>query len=97
MKQDPRMILKSHLATERSTLLRQQNNEYVFEVEKAANKHAIKRAVEIAFRVKVADVRTMVMPGKKRRQGRFEGTTPTWKKAVVRLREGEVITMFDNV
>jgi len=97
MSQDARLILKSHLATEHSTLLRQQNNEYVFEVEKDANKHAIKRAVEAAFKVKVATVRTMVMPGKTRRQNRYEGKTPTWKKAIVRLKAGEVIAMFDNV
>lgn len=97
MRHDPRMILKSHLATERSTLLRQQNNEYVFEVSKEANKYTIKQAVETAFKVKVSTVRTMVMPGKTRRQGRNEGKTPTWKKAIVRLQSGEVISMFDNV
>lgn len=96
MKSDPRHIIKTHISTERSTRLREQNNEYVFEVSKAANKYVIKQAVEEAFKVKVASVRTMVVAGKLKRMGRNEGKTPTWKKAVVRLKEGEVITVFEN-
>lgn len=94
---DPHTIVKSHISTERSTILREKNNEYVFEVSKAANKHTIKRAVESLFQVKVDRVRTVVMPGKIRRLGRYEGKTPTWKKAIVRLKKNEVITVFDNV
>lgn len=97
MSSDPRLILKSHISTERTTLLREANNEYVFEVDKKANKYVIKQAVETAFGVKVAAVRTMIMPGKIRRMGRNEGKTPTWKKAVVRLKKGESISMFENV
>ena len=97
MSVDPRRIIKAHIATERSTLLREQNNEYVFEVVRDANKHMIKEAVEKAFRVKVDSVRTIVMPGKLRRMGRFEGKTPTWKKAIVRLKKDQVISIFDNV
>ncbi len=94
---DPRAIIKSHIATERTTRLREQNHEYVFEVDKKATKLTIKRAVEKAFGVKVEDVRTMVVPGKVKRMGRFEGKSPTWKKAVVRLKKDQSITMFDNV
>ena len=96
MRSDPRHIIKTHISTERSTRMREENNEYVFEVSKAANKYVIKQAVEEAFRVKVATVRTMIMPGKLKRMGRNEGKTPTWKKAVVRLKEGEVISVFEN-
>lgn len=96
MRTDPRHIIKTHISTERSTRLREENNEYVFEVSKAANKYVIKQAVEEAFKVKVAMVRTMIMPGKLKRMGRNEGKTPTWKKAVVRLKEGEVISVFEN-
>ncbi len=96
MRTDPRHIIKTHISTERSTKLREENNEYVFEVSKAANKYVIKQAVEEAFKVKVATVRTMIMPGKLKRMGRNEGKTPTWKKAVVRLKEGEVISVFEN-
>jgi large subunit ribosomal protein L23 len=97
MKADLRNVLKRHVATERSTLLREQNNEYVFEVTSDANKHMIRTAVESAFKVKVDQVRTMVVAGKRRRMGRFEGKTPTWKKAVVRLKPGESIAIFDNI
>ncbi len=85
------------MSTERSTFLRETNNEYVFEVAKKANKHIIKGAVESLFKVKVDDVRTAVMPGKTRRMGRNEGKTSTWKKAIVRLKKGEVISMFENI
>ncbi|MGD8921924.1 MAG: 50S ribosomal protein L23 [Candidatus Zixiibacteriota bacterium] len=94
---DAQSIIKSHIATERTTRLREQNNEYVFEVDRRANKHVIKMAVEKAFRVKVDSVRTIIMPGKVRRMGRYEGKTPTWKKAIVRLKKDQVITIFDNV
>jgi len=97
MKADHRHILKTHIATERSTSLRDKNNEYVFEVDKAANKYQIKEAVETAFKVTVESVNTMVVAGKTRRMGRNEGKTPVWKKAVVRLKKGDAITIFENV
>lgn len=97
MKPEYRKLVKINKMTERSSRLRELNNEYVFEVEKEANKHMIKSAVEELFKVKVVSVRTMVMPGKIRRMGRNEGKTSTWKKAIVKLKEGEVISMFDNV
>ncbi|HDY75051.1 MAG TPA: 50S ribosomal protein L23 [Candidatus Marinimicrobia bacterium] len=97
MKVEYRNIIKLNKITERSSLLRELNNEYVFEVDKAANKLMIKSAVEDLFKVKVVDVRTLIMPGKIRRMGRNEGKTSTWKKAIVRLKKGESITMFDNL
>ena len=97
MRADLRSIIKSHVATERTTLLREQNNEYVFEVNKTASKHQVREAVEGAFSVKVLAVRTMTVAGKPRRMGRFEGKTPTWKKAIVRVKAGESIAMFDNL
>ena len=90
-------IIKSHVATERSTSLREKNNEYVFEVDKKANKHQIKEAVQNAFNVKVDSVRTIVMPGKVRRMGRNVGKTPTWKKAIVRLQKDQTISIFENM
>ncbi|MFQ5498261.1 MAG: 50S ribosomal protein L23 [Candidatus Zixiibacteriota bacterium] len=97
MKADHRHIIDLHINTERTTRMKQENNEYVFRVAKGANKYVIKEAVEQAFKVKVAAVRTMIVPGKERRMGRNVGKTSTWKKAVVRLKKGEVITMFENV
>jgi large subunit ribosomal protein L23 len=85
------------VTTERTTILREKNNEYVFEVDRRANKNVIKNAVESAFKVKVDSVRTMIMPGKIRRMGRYEGKTSIWKKALVRLKPGEKITIFENV
>jgi len=90
-------IIKSHIVTERTTVLKQTLNEYVFEVNKRANKHAIKEAVERVFNVKVDEVRTMIVPGKIKRQGRYEGKSSTWKKAVVRLKDKQVIGMFENM
>jgi large subunit ribosomal protein L23 len=97
MKADLRHIIKTHIATERTTALREANNEYVFEVSKVANKDHIREAIEAAFRVHVDRVRTMIVSGKPRRQGRFQGKTATWKKAIVRIRKGESIAMFDNI
>ncbi len=94
---DARMIIKSHIITERTTALKQNNNEYVFEVDKRANKYQIKMAVEKAFKVKVDSIRTMVVPGKLRRMGRFEGKSGTWKKAIVRLKKAQSIAAFENV
>lgn len=93
---DPRKILRTHIMTERTNQLKADNNEYVFEVDKGANKHHIKDAVEKAFKVKVVDVRTVVVPGKTRRMGRFAGKTSTWKKAIVKLKKDQVIAMFEN-
>ncbi|MEW6049602.1 MAG: 50S ribosomal protein L23 [Candidatus Zixiibacteriota bacterium] len=94
---DPRSVIRTHITTERTTALRARNREYVFEVDKRATKFTIKLAVEKAFNVKVETVRTMTMPGKVKRLGRFEGKTSTWKKAVVRLKKDQAITMFENV
>ena len=94
---DPRHIIKTHIMTERTTKLKQDNNEYVFEVDKRANKYQIKIAIEKTFKVKVDSVRTSVVPGKLRRMGRFEGKSGTWKKAIVRLKTAQSIAIFENV
>src|SRR5210317_1308139 len=97
MSVDLRSIIKSHIVTERTTAMKEETGAYVFEVDKKANKHAIKQAVEQAFGVRVASVRTMIMPGKLKRMGRYAGKTPTWKKAVVKLKDKQIISMFDNM
>ena len=94
---DAYKIILSHITTERTTRLRDANNEYVFKVNRGANKHKIRQAVEEAFKVKVDTVRTMIVPGKLKRMGRFEGKRPAWKKAVVKLKPGEVITIFESI
>jgi len=94
---DPRHVLQLHLLTEKSSRLKETKNIYVFRVDKRANKPEIRLAVEKAFGVKVQSVRTMVMPGKPKRLGNFAGRTPAWKKAVIKLKEGEQISDFENI
>lgn len=80
--------------SERATILGEKLNEYVFEVHADANKIEIRHAVEQLFGKKVADVRTMNYKGKPKRRGRaVAGRTAHWKKAVVRLKEGEKIDL----
>ncbi len=78
--------------SEKATLLTETNNEYVFKVNPKANKLEIKHAVEKLFGKKVADVRTDNYDGKKKRERRADfGRTKNWKKAFVRLADGETI------
>ena len=72
-------------------------NLVTFAVDPRANKHEIKRAVESLFDVNVIQVRTMRMPRKTRRLGKFVGQRPEWKKAIVRLAEGQTIEFFEGV
>ncbi|MBD3334233.1 MAG: 50S ribosomal protein L23 [Candidatus Eisenbacteria bacterium] len=94
---DPRNIIVRPLITEKGTKIREQGNQYVFEVAPAANKIEIRRAVQEIFSVDVVSVRTMKFHGKPRRMGRFQGRTSGWKKAVVTLKEGQTIDVFDTV
>jgi len=93
-------ILKRPIVTEKMTTL-QEKGQYAFEVDLAANKISIARAVEKKFNVTVLDVRTIRCKGKSKsqmtRRGRFEGRTAAWKKAIVRLKEGDKIEFFQNV
>lgn len=82
-------IIRRPLITEKSTELREVANTVAFEVNRRANRIEVKEAVEIQFKVKVADVRILTVHGKVRRQGRFVGRRPDWKKAYVRLATGE--------
>ena len=87
-------IIRRPLITEKTSVLKDANNTVVFEVARAATKIDIKHAVEQLFGSKVASVRTQIMHGKFKRQGRFEGQRPDWKKAWVRLRAGEKVPEF---
>ncbi|MBN2227940.1 MAG: 50S ribosomal protein L23 [candidate division Zixibacteria bacterium] len=94
---DPRQVLKLNLMTEKSSIMRETSNAYVFRVDRAANKKEIRQAVEKAFGVKVESVRTMVVSGKPKRLGRFMGRTGAWKKAIVKLQKDQHIADFENV
>jgi large subunit ribosomal protein L23 len=82
-------IIRRPLVTEKSTMLREESNVIAFEVDSNANKIQVKQAVEELFKVKVAEVRLFNVPGKTRRMGRYEGKRRDWRKAYVRLKDGE--------
>jgi len=83
-------VIRRPLVTEKTSLAREGGAPVVvFEVAVGATKVDVKRAVEQLFGSKVQSVRTEIMHGKFKRQGRFIGQRPDWKKAWVRLRDGE--------
>ncbi len=90
-------VIRKPLITEKSTLSRDERNQYIFEVDKRANKIEITQAVEKIFKVKVLNVRTLNMSGKKKRVGKTLGQKSDWKKAIVTLAEGNTIEMFEKV
>lgn len=94
---NPYQVLKRPLVTEKSTIAREEQNIVTFAVDPRANKHEIRSAVESLFSVEVLDVRTIRMPRKSRRLGRFVGRRPEWKKAIVRLAQGQKIEFFEGV
>ena len=87
-------VIRRPLITEKTTLLREDGRTLVFEVARSATKIDIKRAVEKLLGAKVEGVRTALAHGKVKRQGRFVGRRSDWKKAYVKLREGEKIPEF---
>ncbi len=89
-------ILYRPLITEKFTIQKERNNKIAFEVNRNANKIEIRSAVEKAFKVKVLDVQTMNVLGKKKRMGRIEGKLHDWKKAVVTLAPGEHVEFFEG-
>lgn len=94
---DARHVVKRALITEKGSVLREQANQYSFEVDTTANKIEIKRAVETIFKVKVKEVRTQMMHGKVKRLGRSAGRRPDWKRAIVTLAADQTIELFDQV
>jgi large subunit ribosomal protein L23 len=87
------------VVSEKSTVLGNEGK-YIFEVAPNANKIQIKRAVEEAFankKVQVSAVNILHVPGKVRRRGRSVGTTRSWKKAIVTLRAGQRLDLFEGV
>jgi len=94
---DPREVLIRPVVTERSTYTMDEHNAVTFVVSKDANKIEIKHAVERMFDVKVLTVRTMNVRGKWRRMGRALGKKPGYKKAIVKLVEGERIDVYEGI
>lgn len=89
---EPRSIIRKPIITEKSIMLAAENK-YTFEVDHRANKLEIRKAVEDIFDVKVLKINTSSVKPKKRRFGRYEGFTRSWKKAVVQLQEGNKIEL----
>lgn len=87
-------VIKTIQLSEKATLLSELNNEYVFKVDPRANKLEIRQAVEKLFGKKVESVRTANYQGKKKRERRADfGRTAHWKKAFVKLKDGESIDL----
>jgi large subunit ribosomal protein L23 len=92
----PFKIIKSPVITEKSSDAKLNSNKYSFFVDPSANKIQIKEAVEAAFSVQVLSVRTQNCKAKKKRLGRYQGTTASQKKAVVTLKEGNSIRIMEG-
>jgi len=89
-------VIRRPVITEKNSQM-QALNKYVFEVAEEANKNQVKQAVEAAFNVGVTGVNIIMVPGKMRRIGRRQAMTPSWKKAIVTLKEGDKIELFEGV
>ena len=97
MNREPRTIVRRAMISEKGTRIREKQNGYLFEVARDANKIEIKRAIESIFSVKVDTVNTIRVHGKPKRMGRYAGHRPDWKKALVTLKKGQTIELFEQV
>jgi large subunit ribosomal protein L23 len=89
-------IVKAPRITEKGTRLKEKNNVLTFEVRTDANKLQVRKAIEGIFKVKVMDVTTVKIAGKKKRMGQRLGRRSDWKKAYVTLKPGEKIDIFEG-
>lgn len=89
-------IIKRPLDTEKLDRMRDRDNKFAFEIDVKANKTEVKQAIEQLFKVKVLDVKTSIVRGKFRRVGKSEGQKSNWKKAIVTLKEGDAISLFEG-
>ncbi len=93
---DPHQIIIRPVISEKSYNLIESEGHYTFQVDRRANKNQIKHAIESAFDVRVQKVNTAYVKSKPKRQGLTRGRTSTWKKAVVKLAEGDRIELFEG-
>jgi large subunit ribosomal protein L23 len=93
---DPYQVILRPVISEKSYNLIEAEGQYTFQVDKRANKDQIKKAVEKAFDVRVYKVNTSNVKSKPKRQGLTRGRTATWKKAIVRLQQGDRIDLFEG-
>ena len=90
-------VIRRPIVTEKGVTKKESEQTLCFEVAAVANKTEIRKAVEAVFKVKVADVRTSTTAGKLRRRGRFAGYRPDWKKAYVRLKDGQKVPEYSDL
>jgi large subunit ribosomal protein L23 len=93
----PYEVLRRPLITEKNTAIQAPLGKYAFEVAAGANKEQVKQAVEKAFKVSVTRVNVMTVPGRGRMMRGRLVMTPSWKKAVVTLKPGDKIELFEGV
>lgn len=96
MPRDPYTILIRPLLTEKGYRDQSENNVYWFEVARTARKPQIRKAVEDLFQVEVEEVRTQIVRGKVKRWGIHRGKRPNWKKAIVKVKPGKTIPLFEG-
>ncbi len=89
-------VLRAPKMSEKTLSLKEEANQFAFEVDQRANKIQIKESIEKSFKVSVLKVRTMNVRGKKKRLGRYQGIKSSWKKAIVTLKEGDTIEYFEG-
>jgi len=89
-------IIRRPLDTEKYDRARDQHNQYAFEVDKKATKLQVKQAVESIFKVSVTQVQTQQIRGKNARMGVTSGQRASWKRAIVTLKEGDAISLFEG-
>ena len=89
-------VLRAPKMSEKTLSLKEEANQFAFEVDQRANKIQIKESIEKSFKVSVLKVRTMNVRGKKKRLGRYQGFKSSWKKAIVTLKEGDTIEYFEG-
>ena len=93
---DPTTVIIRPVVSEKSYVLAS-NDKYTFRVHASAHKTQIRQAVEALFDVKVVDVRTMSVKSKPKRRGYTSGRTRSWKKAIVQVRPGDTIPIFQGL
>ena len=89
-------VLRAPQMSEKTLSLKEEANQFAFEVDPRANKIQIKESIEKSFKVSELKVRTMNVRGKKKRLGRYQGRKSSWKKALVTLKEGDTIEYFEG-
>jgi len=94
---NPHDVIIRALVTEKGTRMRENANRFLFQVHPDANKLEIKQAIETVFSVHVESVKTQNVIGKQKRLGRYVGNRSSWKKAIVTLRAGDNIELFEEV